>query len=118
VTEFVSLFKLTKREREIMGFIVQGMRNDEIATALYISVQTVKNNISAIYRKTGVKNRVQLGNVLRNYEESGHRYRADRVFPAPPQRNGNPFIALIFDCIMWWFVSSVTRYIAVFLNAG
>jgi DNA-binding CsgD family transcriptional regulator len=67
--EFSSEFKLTKREREIIGFIVQGMSNDEIGQALYISTQTVKNNVSAIYRKTGVKNRVQLGNVLRNYEE-------------------------------------------------
>ncbi len=52
-----------------MSFIVQGMSNEEIAEVLYIAVQTVKNNVSAIYRKTGVKNRVQLGNILRNYEE-------------------------------------------------
>lgn len=67
--EFASEFKLNRREREVMGFIVQGMSNEEIAAALYISPQTVKNNVSAIYRKTGVKNRVQLGNVLRNYEQ-------------------------------------------------
>jgi DNA-binding CsgD family transcriptional regulator len=66
---FASQFRLTKREREVMGFIVQGMSNEEIAEVLFIAVQTVKNNVSAIYRKTGVKNRVQLGNILRNYEE-------------------------------------------------
>ncbi|UCH83718.1 MAG: hypothetical protein JSW50_14910 [Candidatus Latescibacterota bacterium] len=67
--EFGSEFKLTKREREVMSLIVQGMSNEEIADALYIAVQTVKNNVSALYRKTGAKNRVQLGNILRNYEE-------------------------------------------------
>jgi DNA-binding CsgD family transcriptional regulator len=69
LTEFASKFKLTKREQEVTGFIVQGMSNEEIAEVLYISVQTVKNNVSAIYKKTGVKNRVQLGNILRNYEQ-------------------------------------------------
>ena len=45
------------------------MSNEDIAGALHISVQTAKNNMSAIFRKTGVKNRVQLGNILRNYED-------------------------------------------------
>jgi DNA-binding CsgD family transcriptional regulator len=67
--DFARAFKLTKREREVMGFIVQGMKNDEIAKVLFVSVQTVKNNVSAIYRKTGARNRVQLGNILRNYED-------------------------------------------------
>jgi len=70
LVEFANEFKLTRREREIMSFIVQGMRNDEIAEALFISVQTVKNNVSAVFRKTGVRNRVQLGNILRNYEDA------------------------------------------------
>jgi DNA-binding CsgD family transcriptional regulator len=69
LVEFAFEFKLTKREREVMSFIVQGMSNEQTAEVLYISVQTVKNNVSAIFRKTGVKNRVQLGNILRNYEE-------------------------------------------------
>jgi DNA-binding CsgD family transcriptional regulator len=68
--EFAAEFSLTRREREVSTLAIQGMSNDEIADALYISVQTVKNNMSAVFRKTGVKNRVQLGNILRNYEDS------------------------------------------------
>lgn len=69
LAEFASEFKLTRREQEVMDLIVQGMKNDEIAEALFISLQTVKNNVSAIYKKTGVRSRVQLGNILRNYEQ-------------------------------------------------
>ena len=68
--EFAIEFKLTRREQEVAALSIQGMSNDEIADALHISVQTVKNNMSAVFRKTGVKNRVQLGNILRNCEDS------------------------------------------------
>ena len=56
----LSFLKLTSREQEIAELVVLGKTNNEIGDILYISEKTVKNNISSIYRKTGVKNRVQL----------------------------------------------------------
>jgi DNA-binding CsgD family transcriptional regulator len=40
------------------------MTNQEISDSLFISVQTVKDHIYRIFLKTGVKNRVQLTNLL------------------------------------------------------
>ncbi len=48
---------LTSREREVLGLLVKGMMNPEIAEALSISRATVKVHISNILTKLGVSNR-------------------------------------------------------------
>ncbi len=50
---------LSPREMEILQFITHGMSNKEIARRLGISHQTVKNHITAILHKLGVKDRTQ-----------------------------------------------------------
>ncbi len=62
---FCKKYHITDREREIVERIVKGKTNIEISDELFISIKTVKNNVSNIYKKTGVKNRVQLNNLLR-----------------------------------------------------
>ncbi len=57
-------FAITSREREIIQWICEGKSNGEIADGLFISLQTVKTHISNIYRKLGVRSRVQLVNLL------------------------------------------------------
>jgi len=56
---------ITPREREIVTRICAGRTNGEIADELFISLQTVKTHTYRIYRKLGVRNRVQLTNLLR-----------------------------------------------------
>lgn len=56
---------VTVREQEIIELLMKGKTNEEIADELYLSTKTVKNYVSNIYRKTGVKNRVQLINLIR-----------------------------------------------------
>jgi DNA-binding NarL/FixJ family response regulator len=51
---------LTNREREIFTFITTGYENEEIAEQLNLALQTVKNQVSAIYSKLGVKNRFEI----------------------------------------------------------
>lgn len=51
---------LTAREREILGWVAQGMTNREIAGVLHISDQTVKNHLKNILQKLHLENRVQL----------------------------------------------------------
>jgi DNA-binding NarL/FixJ family response regulator len=51
---------LSKKEREIVILISQGMTNREIASMLCISEQTVKTHISRIFRKLKVSRRSQL----------------------------------------------------------
>jgi len=50
---------LSPREREIVGLVVRGCRNSEIAAALYISEKTVKTHLSSIFRKLGARDRLQ-----------------------------------------------------------
>jgi DNA-binding NarL/FixJ family response regulator len=50
---------LTAREMEILQFITKGASNKEIARALGISRQTVKNHMSSILRKLAVNDRTQ-----------------------------------------------------------
>ncbi|RJP51252.1 MAG: DNA-binding response regulator [Anaerolineaceae bacterium] len=50
---------LSDREMEVLGCVVRGMSNKEIATLLGISHQTVKNHVTAILRKFGVEDRTQ-----------------------------------------------------------
>lgn len=51
---------LSKREAEIAGLIGQGATNAEIAHALYLSEGTVKNNVSRILQKLGLRDRTQI----------------------------------------------------------
>jgi DNA-binding CsgD family transcriptional regulator len=51
---------LSKREWEITTLIIQGYSNRQIEDKLFISCRTVENHIYNIYRKLGVKNRIQL----------------------------------------------------------
>jgi DNA-binding CsgD family transcriptional regulator/tetratricopeptide (TPR) repeat protein len=53
-------YGVTAREDEIIRLLLEGKGNREITEALFISDHTVKNHIHNIYRKLGIKNRVQL----------------------------------------------------------
>ncbi len=53
---------LSAREMEIIGLVVDGLTNQEIAEKLTISKRTVDNHVSNMFTKTGSKNRVALLN--------------------------------------------------------
>ncbi len=52
--------RLTPRELQIVGFIVQGCKNKEIALQIGTKEQVVKNYLRSIYDKTGVSDRLEL----------------------------------------------------------
>jgi DNA-binding NarL/FixJ family response regulator len=54
------LYELTKREREVFWLLAQGFDNQEIAEALCVAEQTVRNRVSTIYSKLGVRDRLRL----------------------------------------------------------
>ncbi|SDO72853.1 AAA ATPase domain-containing protein [Microbacterium sp. ru370.1] len=56
---------LTAHEREIVELVERGLRNREIASALFVSLRTVELRLTGIYRKLGVTSRVQLVGRLR-----------------------------------------------------
>ena len=53
------LTPLSPREMEILGHVIEGMSNKEIASHLGISRQTVKNHMTAVLSKLGVADRTQ-----------------------------------------------------------
>ncbi|MBN3034640.1 MAG: helix-turn-helix transcriptional regulator [Bacteroidales bacterium] len=63
---FFERYDLSPREQEIVAGICNGMTNQQIADKLFISIHTVKSHSHSIYEKTGVNNRVQLVNLIRN----------------------------------------------------
>jgi len=58
-------YKIAPREQQIIQLICNGKSNKEIEDMLFLSSHTVKEYIYRIYKKTGVKNRVQLANLFR-----------------------------------------------------
>ena len=58
--KFEWLKTLTKRERQIFALIATGHDNDEIAEELDLALQTVRNQVSTIYSKLGVKDRFEI----------------------------------------------------------
>jgi DNA-binding NarL/FixJ family response regulator len=53
-------FDLTPRELDIVGAVVQGFTNKDIAQKFSLSEQTVKHHLTNIFNKTGVSNRLEL----------------------------------------------------------
>lgn len=54
------LARLTEREHEVAVAVGQGLTNAEIATALHLSVPTVKAHIGRLFAKLACGNRVQI----------------------------------------------------------
>jgi DNA-binding NarL/FixJ family response regulator len=55
---------LTETETRIAELAAAGMSNPEIAAAVFVSRKTVEANLSKIYRKLGVRSRVELARRL------------------------------------------------------
>lgn len=51
--------RLTKREKDVLDLLVKGNTNKEMADSMFISEKTVKNHLTSIFRKLGVKDRTQ-----------------------------------------------------------
>ena len=52
--------ELTPTERQIAGLVAEGMRNRQIAQAMFVSVATVEAHLTRIYRKLQIRSRADL----------------------------------------------------------
>lgn len=57
---------LTARESEVLGWVVLGRSNAEVATLLGLSDRTVQKHLERCYRKLGVSNRSEAAAVARS----------------------------------------------------
>lgn len=62
-----ALESLTPRELEVMGYIIRGYTNRQIAEALFISMRTVEGHRASLLGKLGLKNRVELVEFAEKY---------------------------------------------------
>lgn len=53
------LNQLTPRELEVLGLMAEGRSNREVGEVLFLSEKTIKNQLTTIFRKLGVNDRVQ-----------------------------------------------------------
>jgi two-component system, NarL family, nitrate/nitrite response regulator NarL len=70
--EAKNTFGLTARELDVVGSIVSGFTNREIAEKFSISEQTVKHHLRNIFDKAGVSNRLELALFAINHRLTPH----------------------------------------------
>ena len=56
----IDIVGLTLKEQRLIRTAMRGATNKEIAARLGLREQTVKNHLSRVFRKVGVRNRVEL----------------------------------------------------------
>jgi DNA-binding NarL/FixJ family response regulator len=61
-----NLGALSARQREILGYVVEGLSNAEIGRRLYLSESTIKQHLRAAYKLLGVSNRTEAANLFRS----------------------------------------------------
>ncbi len=64
--------KLSKREREILQLIAEGLSNEKIAAQLHRSIGTIKLHAHNLYQKINAANRIEATRLLREYNELNH----------------------------------------------
>ena len=60
------LAALSARQREILGYVVEGLSNAEIGRRLVLSESTIKQHLRAAYKLLGVNNRTGAANLFRH----------------------------------------------------
>ena len=65
------LDSLSARQAEVLALLAEGLPNDAIAGRLFISRNTVKFHVAAIYQRLGVCNRVQAVHALETLRATG-----------------------------------------------
>jgi DNA-binding NarL/FixJ family response regulator len=61
---------LTRRERQMLELVVEGLTNREIAQRLYLAESTVKRHLSSTFRRLGVRSRSEAASAVLAAERS------------------------------------------------
>ena len=63
--EPANLGALSARQREILGYVAEGLSNAEIASCLFLSESTIKQHLRAAYKLIGASNRTEAAKLFR-----------------------------------------------------
>lgn len=64
-----SIPKLTERQRDLLRFLQQGRDNKAIANEMGISIKTVENNLTRLYRRLEVQSRLEAVNFISRFPQ-------------------------------------------------
>ncbi|GIK58454.1 MAG: LuxR family transcriptional regulator [Chloroflexota bacterium] len=79
---------LSTRQQDILRLLAEGLDNRAIAQRLNLSVKTVENHLTRLYRQLDVQSRLEAATHVREHPEL-----LARVSPEPEARHGNPPLA-------------------------
>lgn len=68
--EVTDLGILSKRQREILELVGEGLTNAQIAKRLFLTESTIKQHLRAAYKTLGVSNRTEASRLIRNGSET------------------------------------------------
>jgi len=69
----LTTIKITQRDEQVLGLLLQGCSNKEIAQQLKISPRTVKQHLRTLFLRAGIKDgrkRVKLATAMYQKEQS------------------------------------------------
>jgi len=89
---------LTRRQRELLRLLTQGLDNRHIAQTLEISVKTVENHLTALYRVIGVDSRLKAVHYALHHPELLAISGQETLDLEPrPQTNDQDLVVLVVD---------------------
>lgn len=104
--------KLARRQQDVLNLISKGYSNKEIAEALTISPQSVKNHVTRLMLKLGTRNRTQLALLASKGLEAGEVGNCP-VISAPCRHTDCPLWSGEFQlCLLRKVTEGVAEYMA------
>lgn len=70
-SEVVFRESLTEKEQAVARLAAAGLKNEEVGEYLSVSPNTVKYHLANVYKKLGIKNRIELKNAMENHQKDG-----------------------------------------------
>jgi DNA-binding NarL/FixJ family response regulator len=67
-SEQIEPASLTPREKQILGLVVMGYMNSQIAEQLFVAESTVKSHLSSAFNKLGVRSRTEAAELIMDSE--------------------------------------------------